>query len=159
MTPGGGLTDYRLELSRFKSATYETEPNDSIAEAGTLTTSAAGVIDSIGDVDVFQFSATKDHFVTIAVYASSTPTGSDGFDEYSGYGSDLDPLLTITDDTGTPLASSTCLPLNSYTESITDGLPTAAVSFIAPASGRFYVNVESASGSGDPSNYYVITKR
>jgi hypothetical protein len=159
VTPNGGLTDYRLELSRFKSATYETEPNNSIAESGTLTTSAAGVIDSIGDVDVYQFTAAKDHFVTIAVYASDSPTGSDGFEEYSGYGSDLDPLLTITDGTGTPLASSTCLPLNSYTESITDGLPTAAVSFVAPASGRYYVNVESASGTGDASNYYVITKR
>lgn len=157
VSPGAALTDYRLELSRFKSSTYESEPNNAIAEAGVLSTSSSGVIDTAGDVDVFRFTATQDRFLTIAVYASNGPTDSDGFFEYSGHGSDLDPVLTITDAAGNPLASSTCTPVNSYTESVTDGLPTAAVSFVAPTSGTFYVNVESASGTGDAANYYVIT--
>jgi len=158
-TPGVNPTDYRLELSRFKSAGYESEPNDAIGEADTLSTSAAGVIDTAGDVDVFRFTASANRFVTIAIYASDSETDSDGFFEYSGHGSDLDPLLTITDEAGTTLATSTCMPVTSYTESVTDGLPTAAVSFVAPTSGRYFVNVESASGTGDSDSYYVITKR
>ncbi len=63
------------------------------------------------------------------------------------------------DAAGLPLATSTSTPANTYTESITDGLPTAAVSFVAPTSGLFYVQVESAGGSGSVTNYYVITKR
>jgi hypothetical protein len=155
------LTDYRLELTRFKAATYETEANDTIATADTLSTSAAGAIATAGDVDVFRFTATQNRFTTISIYATNSDVNnlmSDGFFEYSGHGSNLDPLLTIKDAAGTTLASSTIAALDVTTECITDGLPTAAVSFVAPTTGSFYVQVESASGSGDPSNYYVITK-
>jgi hypothetical protein len=163
ITPSGALTDYRLELTKFKSATYETEANDTPATADTLTTSAAGIIDTAGDKDVYRFQAAKDRLVTIQIYAEDSDAGglmSDGFFEYSGHGSDLDPLLTVFDTDGTTtLASSTIAALDVTTECITDGLPTTAVSFVAPSSGTFYVQVESASGSGSATNYYVITKR
>jgi hypothetical protein len=162
VTPVGALTDYRLELTKFKSASYEAEPNDTTATANLLTTNAAGVIDVAGDVDVFRFLAVKDRLVTIQCYATNVDPNllmSDGFSEYSGHGSSLDPLLTIKDGAGTTLASSTINAADVTTECITDGLPTMAVSFVAPSTGTFYVQVESASGAFDPSDYYVITKR
>lgn len=163
VTPGATLTDYRLELTRFKSATYEAEPNDTTATANLLTTNTAGVIDVAGDKDIYRFLAVKDRLVTIQAYATNIDPNllmSDGFFEYSGHGSNLDPLLTIFDTDGTTvLASSTINAADVTTECITDGLPTMAVSFVAPSTGSFYVQVESASGSADPSNYYVITKR
>src|SRR5262249_31942439 len=152
ITPGLALTDYRLELTKFKSATYEAEPNDTIATANLLTTNAAGVIDVAGDVDVFHFLAVKDRLVTIQAYAANVDPNllmSEGFFEYSNHGSNLDPLLTIKDAGGTTLASSTIAAVDVTTECITDGLPTMAVSFIAPSTGTFYVQVESASGGFD----------
>jgi hypothetical protein len=159
VVPGGALTDYRLELSRFQSATRESEPNDTIATADALVTRAAGVVDAPGDVDVFRFDAPQDRLAVVAIYAGPSATGSDGFFEYSGHGSDLQPELTVTDGQGAVLATCTSNPASVFTESVTDGLPTAAVAFVPSSPGPFYVHVESAFGTGTATHTYVVERR
>ncbi|MFN0009765.1 MAG: DVUA0089 family protein [Planctomycetota bacterium] len=156
----GGLTDYRLELSLFRSAQQEAEPNDTIAAAdAALATRAAGSIGAPGDSDVFPFDAPEDRLTVLAIYAGRAATGSDGAFEYSGHGSDLAPLVTVTDGLGTVLATSTSDPASIFTESATDPLPTAALAFVPSSAGPFYVRLESALGAGGPTHTYVIEKR
>jgi len=156
----GGLTDYRLELTRFKSADPETEPNETIPTANVaLDPRSAGAIGAPGDVDVYQFDALEGRLTTLAIYAGRPAGGSDGSFEYSGHGSDLEPSITVTDGLGTVLATCTSTPASVFTESVTDPLPTAAVSFVPTAPGPFYARVESALGAGGPTHTYVIEKR
>ena len=158
-----GATSYRLELRRFHAAVAETEPNDSLAQAHAFPGGgyAAGVIGTPGDVDVYRFGALGEQIVTFDVYAGNTATGTDAMSEYSGHGSALAPLLSVRDVNGVPLATSTSLPVNGiYTESVSDALPTAAVTFVAPPTSHvFYVEVASADGTGGPDHYYVLRKR
>lgn len=156
----GGLTDYRLELSLFRTAEQEAEPNDTIATANvSLDPRAAGSIGSAGDVDVFQFEASQDRLTVLEIYAGRATSGSDGAFEYSGHGSDLDPSITVTDGLGTVLATSTSNPVSVFAESVTDPLPTAGLAFVPSAPGPFYARVESALGAGGPTHTYVIEKR
>jgi hypothetical protein len=158
-----GSTSYRLELRLFHSATYEVEPNDTLQTANGFpaTGYAAGVIPAAGDRDLYRFTTTTNELVTFDVFADDTATGSDGFSEYSGHGSDLDPLLTIRDSTGAVVARSTSDPAAAtFTEGIADGLPTAAVTFVAPPTSHvFYLDVTAADGSGGVNHYYVVHRR
>jgi hypothetical protein len=162
--PWGGLTDYRVELTRFRAATYEHEPNDTIANANSLGSGgrSAGVIEpavpGVADTDVFHFKVAKDRLTTIQIYASYFSTDSDGFFEYSGHGSDLEPDLRILDHEGTEIAYSTSDWSTVSTEDVIYGLPCAAVSFVAPASGRYYVEVTDAFGGFGSEYYYVIER-
>ena len=157
--PLGVATDYRLDLTRFLTAGYENEANDSIGTANTLSQRGAGAIDSPGDVDVFRFDAPENRLAIVAIYAGATATGSNGFFEYAGHGSDLQPEITITNGAGTVIASATSNPVSVFTESVTDGLPTAELAFLPPSDGPFYVHVASAFGAGGPTHTYVIEKR
>lgn len=156
-------TQYRLELTLFHSATQESEPNDGISAADMFPSGdfAAGAISIPGDLDFFRFTTKKDELVTFVVYAGNLATGSGGSPEYSGWGSDLDPLLTIRDTLGAVVATSTSAPANAvFTESVADGLPTAAVTFVAPpTSNTFYIEVTASDGSGTSTHYYVIERR
>lgn len=153
-----GISPYGVRLWRYQAARYETEPNDDVMTANALDSGrrGAGVIDMAADVDVFSFSASMDRLYVLRVYASSSPTSSDGAFEYSGHGSDLDPLLTIRDAMGVALATSTSDPTSVYSEDVTVPLPTAQVAFIAPSSGTFYVEVADAFGGFGASSYYVV---
>jgi hypothetical protein len=163
----GVATGYTLELTRFQASKQESEPNDTDLTASTLDSSkrASGVIATIGDVDFFEISGSEDRLTRVVVYADNSPTDSDGDEEHSGHGSSLAPLITIQDELGATIATSTSLPTNGiYTESVTDPLPTAQVAFIAPATGTYFVKVENAADVGpSPSQlggvstlYYVI---
>lgn len=156
-------TLYRIELTRFHTAAQETEPNDgiSIAEPFPSTGFAAGAISFAGDVDLFRFTTKKDQLVTFVVYAGSAATGSNGFAEYSGWGSDLAPLLTIRDTVGAAVATSTSAPVNAvFTESVADGLPTTAVTFVAPPTNNtFFLEVGASDGAGSSAHYYVVERR
>jgi hypothetical protein len=157
-----GPTTYRLELRRFKASTFETEPNDTIAEAKAFPAGgASGIIGAPGDVDLYRFTAESHQIVTFDVFASNTPTGTDQQSEYAGHGSALAPLLTIRDENGAVLSQTTSLPANGiYGESISDGLPTCAVAFVAPDSTHtFYIEVAAADGTGGPDHTYVLVKR
>jgi len=157
--PGVGLTDYALELTRFKSAAYESASNDSIATAEPLGTRRAGAIETVGDVDVYSFHMSANRLSSIVCYASDSTTDGGDF-EYSGHGSDCEPLIEILDGNGTVVSSSTTTPVNSiFTESVTDPLPTCAICGFSAVSGTFYLRISDASGGGGPSFYYVLEKR
>lgn len=155
-------TLYRLELKRFHSSVQESEPNDGTAVADTFpsTAFAAGSISAPGEVDFFRFTASRDQLVTFVVYAAKS-AGSDGFSEYSGWGSDLEPLLTIRDTVGAAVATSTSAPPNfAYAESVADGLPTASVTFVVPPTNTtFFLEVAAADGAGSSSHHYVVERR
>ncbi|MFN0008255.1 MAG: hypothetical protein ACKVXR_10130 [Planctomycetota bacterium] len=156
-------TLYRLELERFRAATQESEPNDTTSTADLFPGGkfVAGSITAPGDVDRFRFTTSRDQLVTFVVYAGNVATGSDGSSEYSGWGSDLAPLLTIRDTVGAAVATSTSTPVNStFTESVADGLPTAAVTFVAPPTNNtFFLEVAADDGAGSGSHYYVVERR
>lgn len=156
-------TLYRLELTRFHTAAQESEPNDGTSTAEPFPNSdfVAGAITAPGDVDLFRFSTKKDQLVTFVVYAGNAATGSDGFPEYSGWGSDLEPLLTIRDTVGAAVATSTSAPTNAiFTESVADGLPTAAVTFVAPPTNNtFFLEIGASDGAGSSAHYYVVERR
>ncbi|MFN0009770.1 MAG: DVUA0089 family protein [Planctomycetota bacterium] len=163
--PEGGLTDYRLELTRFRSATYESEPNNLFGDANALGAGgrSAGVIEGVVfggpvDTDTFSFTAAANRLTTISIYASSSPTDSDGFFEFSGHGSSLQPTLRILDSVGDPIATSPADWSNVSTESVTNGLPCGAVSFIDPDGGTFYVEVTDALNGSGAAYYYVIER-
>lgn len=158
----GTATDYYFEITRFRTAAYETETNDAIAEADALDANglAAGVIDPTLESDFFSFTATVDVPTTITIYADDADA-SDGFGQISGHGSSLSPTLNIYNAGGTLLASSTDGPANDnvFTEGVIEGLPTAAVSFLPAASGTYYVEVLDADDNGGEEYYYVLEQR
>lgn len=152
-----GPTPYAIELKRFASSTYETEPNDSDVEAGKLVERVSGVIDPVDDVDMFRVSLKQDRLVRLACYASSSPTDSDGLSDYSDHGSDLAPLIELVDALGVVVASSTSVPANGvYTESVTQPLPTCALVTAVAANGTYFVRISDANGASGPSYYYVL---
>lgn len=157
--PTLGATDYRLALTLFRSAVQESGSNDTIGTADLLFQRVAGAVEAPGDVDVFRFEAPEQHLTILAIYAGRAATGSDGDFEYSGHGSDLQPLITITNGAGTVVASCTCDPASVFTESVTDPLPSAAIAFIPTDEGPYYAHVESAFGAGGPTHTYVLEKR
>jgi hypothetical protein len=157
--PVGAATEYRVTLSRFQSAPYESEPNGTTAQAGLLIQRAAGVIGTPGDVDIYRLDAPAHRLAQILIYAGSAATGSDGSFEFSGHGSSLQPLLTVTDASGNVLATSTSDPVSVFTESVSQPLPTAAIAFVPQGNGPFFVRVESAFGAGSATATYVLEKR
>jgi hypothetical protein len=150
---------YGFVAERFLSSAFESEANDSIATADSLDNSgrASGVIGTAGDHDFFAFSASGGRRVTVRVHADEGPQ-SNGFFEYQDIDSALDVALAIVDSGGLPLALSD-YSLSISTESVVDGLPSGAVTFVPPASGTFYVDVFSSAGTSGSDYHYVIVKR
>jgi hypothetical protein len=154
---GAGTTPYAIELTRFATSTYETEPNDTDTAAGTLAEHVSGVIDPGGDVDMFRVSLQKDRLVRFVCYASSSPTDSNGSWEYSGHGSDLSPLIELVDSLGTVVASSTSEPTNgTYTESVTQPLPTCGLVTTVATAGTYFVRISDANALSGSTHYYVL---
>ena len=164
---GGVDTEYRVELTRFKTATYESEPNNDTSTADALPGHgrAAGVIEGVAlggggpiDVDTFRFNATADRLTTISVYASSGSTSSDGQEDFSDHGSDLSPTVRILDSEGAEVAISFSDWLTVDSEDVVNSLPCAAVSFVAAESGTYYVEITDSFDGASSDYYYVIEK-
>jgi len=154
---GGVDSPYALELTRFASSTYETEPNDTDVEAGVLSTRVSGVIDSAPDVDMYRVTLTKDRLARFSCYASSAATSSDGVEDLSGHGSDLAPMIELLDGTGTVVATSTSIPnLGIYAESVTDPLPTTTLATVVDTTGTYFVRISAADGASGATHYYVL---
>jgi len=156
----GASTPYAIGLTRFASSAYETEPNDTPATANALTQRVSGVIDALApaqDVDLYQVSLTKDQLARFVCYASSSPTSSDGLGDYSGHGSNLAPLLELLDDQGLVVGSSTSVPAHgTFTESVTQPLPTCALVTAVGASGTYFVRISDANAASGASYTYVL---
>jgi hypothetical protein len=154
-------TDYYLRVESVLTSAYESEINNTISTADKLNSQgrAAGVIGTPGDLDVFSFKTKGNRLVTIDVYAGQEGAGSDGFSDFSDFGSDLRPLLRVLDSNGFAVAASAANSLLVGTEGVVTGLPVGTVSFIAFTGGTYYVEVSSAAGESGSDQYYVIDKR
>src|SRR5262249_21626206 len=154
---------YRLELRRFHTASYEVEPNDTIATAGVFPPGgfAAGAIPTAGDHDLHRFTTTTNELVTFDVFADATPAGDNGFSTYAGLGSDLDAVRTTRASPAGFAGPSTSDPApGTFPEGTADGLPPAAVSFVAPPTSHvFYLDVTAADGSGGANHFYAVRRR
>ena len=160
-TPVGGLTSYTFQLTRFKGSAFETEGNDSTGTADAIPvmgSRVAGIISAISDVDVFVFSAEAGELVTLSIYAG-IGSYSDGFYNHSGYGSALAPDLELLNSVGAVIGTTLYAGTNYSGESVTNGLATSELTFVAPVTGTFYVRVSSFFASGDADHLYLLEKR
>jgi hypothetical protein len=161
----GVATNYAFQPVRFRSSRRESEPNDTRPTADTLDAAGrgSGVVDPAGDVDFFRFEADAGELVTVAVHATrQVPPGSDGFRFLSGHGSTLQPAITAFDPAGGVVAESSYTPpvaLCTTSESVTDGLPVAALTFVAPTAGTYTVEVRDELGGGSATATYVVERR
>jgi hypothetical protein len=151
-----GTTAYALRVTQ-SPAGFESEPNDAVANAGTFDANggAAGVIDAPADLDLFSFQATRGVPVVLSCLADDV--GPHGFPALDGFGSDLDPILTITDAGGTILASSDASLGTAV--GVVDGLATVTLAFLPPATGTYLAGVVDKNGSSGANFYYVLQKR
>src|SRR5262249_48667073 len=158
--------NYTLQLERVRSATYETEPNDTAAMAnpwptGNNSAHVAGVIGTMDDVDTFSFPAYTGQVFTFSIYAHTVRSGnrSNGFFPFSGFGSSLQPDLSILNGSGTTLGTTLYAGTNITGESITNGLAAAEITFVAPSMGTYYVQVSNSQTTFGANHYYVLEKR
>lgn len=159
----GGASSYAIELTRFRAAAWEVEPNGTAGTAMSLDAGgrAAGVIDPAGDLDVVAFSATASELVSFAIYAkhAAVPPGSDGDWQRAGHGSTLAPKLTIRDSGGNVIAAAVRTPAHVSAESVTNPLPTFELVLVAPVSGSYTITVEDEAGAGGPARSWVLERR
>ncbi len=158
----GAATPYRLRVALLRQSGLESEVNNLTSEADPFGSSKrmAGVIDGPGDLDVFSFPSKKDRLVTVQVYASASVAQSGGVPALGGFGSSLQPLISIRDIDGETLAvTSTLNSFNVGTEGVSEAIPVAAVSFIAPAKGMYYAKIQAENGGSGPDHSYLIELR
>jgi hypothetical protein len=121
----------------------------------------SGALDPGTDVDVFGFPAGSGEVITFSVYASGGGS-SNGFPSHCGYTTNAFPVLPdveIVDSVGTVLESMPYMGVNQSGESVTNGLATSEVTFVAPASGTYYIRVTSSDGNGDENYRYLLERR
>ncbi len=156
--------DYAIEATLYRSNSFEAEPNNDGGSAGAFNSSgyAAGVIATLNDEDWYSFSAGADRLVTISAVADSESfASSNGFWNFSSWGSQLAPKLEVFASDGTTLLASSvsAAPAFLTTESVVDGLPLMGVSFIAPAEGTYFVRVTSDDSTFGDDMFYALRKR
>jgi len=151
-----GTTAYALRVTQTPAG-FESEPNDAVASAGAFDAAgrAAGVIGAPADVDLFAFMATRGVPVVLSCFADDV--GPNGFPALGGFGSDLDPILTIADAGGTILASSDATLGTAV--GVVDGLATVTLAFLPPATGTYHAGVVDKNGSSGTNFHYVLQKR
>jgi len=118
-----------------KPETNDREPNDSIQNAtslGTLPSHAGGWIGQRSDRDVFEFTANEKQTVLVDLQAGRI-------------GSRLDSVVRILDATGKELANNDDAVAKD-----------SRLSFTAPTSGKFFVEVRSLSGNGGDDFFYRL---
>lgn len=154
---GGPSTPYAFRVTQTR-ATYETEPNDLATEAIPLDADghAAGVIDVDGDLDTFSFTATAGIPVVLEVLAGDGYSAG-GFFSLDGFGSIMDPALVVRDADDNVVASwdSSLGTLSG----VIDGLPTATLVFVPPATGTYFLEVSEADGDFGTDAYYTVQRR
>ena len=158
-------TSYCFELRLFKRGAFE----DLEADNGSLATAsevdaerrASGIIENPDDQDVFRFSSERDELVRVCIYAERAAE-SDGFSPLSDHGSDLEPVLTVLDADGVPVAlASFDGPINGAVgaEGVVDGLATVSLAFVAPSAGDYFVIVEDQGGAFGDNYHYLLEVR
>jgi hypothetical protein len=151
-----GATEYMLRLTQT-AARFESEPNDVLANADAFDAGgrAAGVIDSAADHDLFSFHAFRGVPVVLSCLADDV--GPNGFPSLDGFGSELDPVLTIKSSSGAILASADSTLGTAV--GVVDGLATVTLAFLPPASGTYYVDVADKAGNFGANFTFVLLQR
>jgi len=149
-------TDYRFVVTQVGS-TFETEPNDLVADAGTFDADghAAGVTDPAGESDLFAFTGTAGVPVVFSCFASDS-SSPNGFFDLDDFGSSLVPLLEVQDASATVLATSDA---NEGTAvGVKRGLASTTLVFVPATTGTYYLSVTDSSASGGSTHLYTLTK-
>jgi hypothetical protein len=156
----GGSTPYTFQLVRVKAPTAEVEGNDAIGTANAIPVSGlvAGTIGSNTDVDFYSFTAAAGEVVTFSIYAG-VGAQSNGFYTEAGYNSTLFPDLEVRNAVGTVLGATPYDGVNFCGESVTNGLATSELTFVAATAGTYYIRVSPSDASGDADHLYVLEKR
>lgn len=139
-TDDHGVAPSPLPIRLYETPpTAEAEPNNSRDKANVLTWPASGplvavgVIESVGDVDHFRFTAKAQQNIDLRVRARELRSG-------------LDPVLRVFDAAGARLAGN----------DDDQGAPDSYLRFVAPAAGDFTLQVEDRLHRGGPDHVYAL---
>jgi hypothetical protein len=135
-----GTGPYALRLTRPRAGDFEVEPNDGPGAPASAVPGRAGVILTMNDRDDFAFSAEAGQVVRVAIFAQDGDQ-SDGFFDSSATGSVLAPVIGIRNSSDVLLAMSPYSGVNTSTEGVVVGDSCAGVTFVAPSTGVFNVDV------------------
>jgi hypothetical protein len=130
----GTTSDQTLEQNDAANNVFGVSNSEVFDQSGY----AAGNMDTVSDVDTFQFKAQQNDLVTINVYAKETATNGnnrgDKVHDLSGHGSSLEPRIALyhANDFSTFFASASYNVTNVTAESITSPQPTLSLTFLAP---------------------------
>ncbi|PLX97787.1 MAG: hypothetical protein C0623_14435 [Desulfuromonas sp.] len=159
LTPPASI-DYSFHIQKLKASDLETEPNDTLpantpstflVDAANDVATASGEISSALDVDIFELDATdlSDMNITAGDMVIVHIYATDDFDlkanDNAGWGSQLEPKMTVLDDASAALTSAsyvTDTTSEATAEGMRDPLPTFSVAFEATASTFYRVLVE-----------------
>jgi len=140
---GGPSFAYRVRVTLAGGAPpgriTESEPNNSLAQANTITPNVTvrGVLDPPGDVDVFAFQATAGQRVRIDVTAKGlTPPSA------------ADPIVALLDGSGRKLAEN---------DDRAPGQLDPLLEFTIAATGRYAISIRDFGNKGGPSFTYELT--
>lgn len=149
-------TDYRFVVTQIGS-TFETEPNDLVADAGTFDADghAAGVTDPAGESDLFEFTGTAGVPVVFSCFASDS-SSPNGFFDLDDFGSSMTPVLEVQDATATVLATSDADFGTAV--GVKRGLPSVTLVFVPETTGTFYLSVTDTTAAGGSDYFYTLTK-
>ena len=158
----GGAQPYILRNVRSKSATYESEPNGSEMDAGTLDAGkrAAGVMDAANDQDWYAFTAAAGEVVRFDLFGGSSVSGLDFLRNL--YGSGIQGRLTIFASGGLQLAQAQRVgAANSWAgaSGMTERIAAVSCAFVAPAAATYYVRVEDTAGASGAGTHYLLERR
>lgn len=157
---GGAATDYTIRNVLVAASGAEAEPNGALPDANPLVggTTISGAIDPAADADWFSFTAEADEHVIIDCHGGSN--GGLAVDLRRDLAaSALAPSLNIVDGAMMSLATSTRTITTPKAHGLAGLLPTVSVSFVAPASGTYYVVVGDSNASGGPNHVYQLIRR
>lgn len=164
VTATGGFTAYAIQLVQFMDSDFESEPNDTTANASAFggLDRVSGVIVTDGDADLFSFTAVQGEVINFSVHAAMGAwafTTGIGYVNHDDYGSFVLPDLEIVNSGGALLDSTPFQGANFTGESMTNGLASSGITFLAPSTGTFYVRVVDTGGFGGPEFLYLLEKQ
>jgi len=147
---------YTLRLSIPSTSAFEVELNDAVGTANPIPDAGriSGNVDTLGDVDVYSFSAVAGELVVLSVLGSVADASNADLD---GWGSTIVPRLAITDGAANLLASADDLAPSRKARGTIPGTHRVEVAFLAPSTGTFFAHVSDVGLT--PTPHYTLVKR
>jgi hypothetical protein len=157
------ITSYAFRIERPIGSQRETEANNTLATANSIpgTNFISGVLSAPGDQDHFSLGLDAGQLVVLHLYAGSPLHGDWTADDYDRFGSPLLPRLTLFDPGNAQVAQSTRTPVGGVAsaQSITNGLASATLTYVANAGGTHTLQVIDEAAGGGATFWYVIERR